>query len=306
MKISEQELHGLVTSRFGNRAEIEDQQGNPYICHIRRALQDLVTGDHVLWHPDAAAQEADRGVITEILPRRSVLERPIRYQGVKPVAANIDQIFVITAIEPPFSRRILDRYLVAIEQTGIDAFIVLNKTDLLEDNVEVYAAMAIYENLGYDVVTLSAKQDDGVTSLIERLGRNCSIFVGQSGVGKSSLVNLIIPDTDTAVAELSDTSGLGTHTTTNSRLYHLPNGGLIIDSPGIREFGMDHLEPEMIAHGFREIQELAEHCKFRDCQHINEPQCAVKSAVSDGQIDTERYASYTIIYEEAKTEKSGH
>lgn len=291
-----------MTSRFGNRAEIEDNQSNVYICHIRRALQDLVTGDHVLWHVDGAAQENDRGVITEILPRRTVLERPIRYQGVKPVAANIDQIFVVTALEPHFSRRILDRYLVAIEQTGIDAFIVLNKVDLLDDDSELYETMKIYANLGYEIINLSAKNDEGTTSLLERLGRHCSIFVGQSGVGKSSLVNLIIPDIDTAVAELSDSSGLGTHTTTNSRIYHLPNGGLIIDSPGIREFGLDHLEPEMIAKGFREFQDFVDDCKFRNCQHISEPKCAVKAALARNDIDVARYESYQILYAEAKAE----
>ncbi|NNJ73172.1 MAG: small ribosomal subunit biogenesis GTPase RsgA [Enterobacterales bacterium] len=300
MAITDNEMHGLVTTRFGNRAEIEDKNGNAYICHIRRALQGLVIGDHVLWHLDEAAKEPDRGVITKILPRETVLERPIRYQGVKPVAANIDQIFVTTAIEPHFSRRILDRYLVAIEQTGIDAFIILNKVDLLPEDSKIYSIMMTYEELGYEVINLSAKQNIGTESLLERLKSHCSIFVGQSGVGKSSLVNRILPESDIRVAKLSDTSGLGTHTTTNSRLYHLPNGGIIIDSPGIRDFGMDHLEPDMIAHGFREFQHLAEHCKFRDCQHMNEPQCSVKEAVQSGHIDPRRYESYEILYAEAK------
>lgn len=300
--ISEQSDIGLVISRYGNRAEIESSSGQRYNCHIRRALQDLVTGDRVEWAHDEGSQDAHRGIVTKILPRTSVLERPIRYQGVKPVASNIDQIFVVTAIEPPFSRRILDRYLVAIEQTGVEACLVLNKTDLIKQGHAVYEDMASYQQLGYRVLNVSSHNGEGLDSLVECLQDRISVFVGQSGVGKSSLVNKILPEVDTAVSSLSDNSGLGTHTTTTSRLYHLPSGGQVIDSPGIREFGVDHLEPQNIATGFCEFERYLGLCKFRDCHHIKEPGCAVQNAVKQGEVDTLRYESYKLLYQEALEE----
>lgn len=290
---------GIVISRYGNRAEIEDENGQLISCHIRRALTDLVTGDRVTWEINEAEDSDFNGVITSREQRDSVLERPIRYQGLKAVAANIDHIYVVTAIEPPFSARILDRYLVAITQTGIESSLVLNKTDLISSGHEVYEQMKIYEDLGYNILQVSSFTPESLLTLNNSLSNKTSVFVGQSGVGKSSLVNALLPGTDTAVAELSDNSGLGTHTTTTSRLYRLPGGGILIDSPGIREFGMDHLEPSEIAMGFIEIAEFSESCKFRDCHHIKEPGCAVKAACNSGEIHPQRYENYLHLYEEA-------
>ena len=291
-----------MISRYGNRAEVQDDAGQIIPCHIRRALSELVTGDHVLWESVPADDNETQAVITSIEERRSVLKRPIRYQGLKPVAANIDQVLVVTATEPPYSDRILDRYLVAIEQSDIAAVIVLNKVDLIDEQHPVHEQMAIYENLGYPIISVSSKQVTNLQSLKSILEGKTSVFVGQSGVGKSSLVNQLLPEANTDVAELSGTSGLGTHTTTTSRLYSLDNGAWLIDSPGIREFGMDHLDAEQIAAGFIEIEEISSQCKFRDCKHIKEPRCAVKAAVEQGLIHPQRYDNYRYLYEESLQE----
>ena len=287
-----------MVSRFGNRAEVQDIDGNLIPCHIRRALSELVTGDRVTWETVPADDNETKAVITAIADRRSVLKRPIRYQGLKPVAANIDQVLVVTATEPPYSHRILDRYLVAIEQSHIDAVIILNKTDLLEQDDQVHQQMSIYRDLGYQVISVSCEASENIDQLEGILEDKTSVFVGQSGVGKSSLVNQILPEASTEVSQLSDNSGLGTHTTTTSRLYQLPNDALLIDSPGIREFGMDHLDATDVASGFIEINEHSQYCKFRDCQHIKEPACAVKKAVEDGEIHSQRYDIYCYFYEE--------
>ena len=176
---------------------------------------------------------------------------------------------------------------------------MLNKTDLIPPNHEVFEQMSIYENLGYDILQVSSFNLESMHPLNNCLSNKTSVFVGQSGVGKSSLVNALLPGADTAVAELSDNSGLGTHTTTTSRLYRLPDGGILIDSPGIREFGMDHLDPAEIATGFIEVAEFSESCKFRDCHHIKEPGCAVKAACNSGEIHPQRYQNYLHLYEEA-------
>ena len=300
--ISKQVHHGVVVSRFGNRAEVENDQGQLISCHIRRALSDLVTGDHVNWEWVPEDDDDNKGVITKIHERTSVLKRPIRYQGLKPVAANIDQVLVVTAVEPPFTDRILDRYLVAIEQSGIDAVLILNKTDLIIAGHPVRESMTIYQALGYKVIETSCKQDDIAHALTDVLAHKTSVFVGQSGVGKSSLVNQILPEVKTDVASLSETSGLGTHTTTTSRLYHLDHEAVLIDSPGIREFGMDHLDTQQIASGFIEIAEFSQQCKFRDCSHVKEPGCAVKQAVASGDIHQNRYDNYLYLYEESMAE----
>jgi len=294
---------GLVVSRFGNQADIEDENGNTFRCHIRRALQDLVSGDRVKWQEEFSSstesQKKVKGVVTEILPRRSILKRPIRYEGIKPVAANLDRVFVVTAPEPPYSSRILDRYLVAIELAGIELVILLNKSDRLDDYPDLMESINIYSNMGYQVIPVSANTGDGFPQLKAALATHTSVFVGQSGVGKSSLVNRLLPDVDTSVSALSENSGLGTHTTTVSRLYHLPEGGHIIDSPGIREFALEHIEKSELALGFRDFYPHIGNCKFRNCRHISEPGCAVMAATKKGDINPLRLQSYQTLYQES-------
>jgi len=294
--------NGLVVSRFGNQVEIEDEQGNLFRCHIRRSLQDLVSGDQVLWQEEFSSNKKVKGVVTEIKQRSSVLKRHIRYEGLKPVAANLDRVFVVTAPEPPYSSRILDRYLVAIELANIEVVILLNKSDRLADYPEIAPSIEIYNNMGYQVITVSAQDQTGFEELKTSLADHTSVFVGQSGVGKSSLVNALLPGVDTSVAELSENSGLGTHTTTVSKLYHLPTGGHLIDSPGIREFALVHIEKADLEYGFKDFAPFHGHCKFRNCRHISEPGCAVLAAGKSKDIHPSRLQSYALLFAESDEE----
>ena len=291
---------GLVVSRFGNQVEIEDDSGHVFRCHIRRSLQDIVSGDQVYWQEEFSSNKKVNGVVTEIIERRSVLKRLIRYEGLKPVAANLDRVFVVAAPEPAFSNRILDRYLVAIELANIDLVILLNKADRLIDYPDLLASLTKYTDMGYQVIPVSANDKTGFEELREALTLHTSVFVGQSGVGKSSLVNALLPGIDTSVAELSENSGLGTHTTTVSKLYHLPDGGHLIDSPGIREFALVHIEKDQLEHGFKDFQPFLGSCKFRNCRHMSEPGCAVLAAVKSGIINPTRIQSYQLLYEETE------
>ncbi|PCJ50240.1 MAG: ribosome biogenesis GTPase RsgA [Gammaproteobacteria bacterium] len=289
---------GLVVSRFGNQVEIEDEEGQIFRCHIRRALQDIVSGDKVIWQEEFSSNKKVKGVVIEILERHSVLKRLIRYEGLKSVAANLDRVFVVTAPEPAFSSRILDRYLVAIELANIELVILLNKSDRLNDYPKLLENLKIYSDMGYKVIPVSAYDQTGFEQLKQLLAQRTSVFVGQSGVGKSSLVNALLPGVETTVAELSENSGLGTHTTTVSKLYHLPEGGQLIDSPGIREFALVHIDKPDLERGFKEFEDYLGYCKFRNCRHVSEPGCAILQAAKNNDIHPLRLSSYHLLYAE--------
>lgn len=301
---------GLVISRFGMHADVEDQAGEVHRCNIRRTIRSLVTGDRVVWR---AASNGGKGIVEAVHERTSVLTRPDFYDGVKLIAANIDQIIIVSAILPELSLNIIDRYLVASETLGVEPLLVLNKTDLLDDDARAFVdeQMAIYRHIGYRVLMVSGHAKDGLSALENALTDRISIFAGQSGVGKSSLLNTLlgldVAGGEILTNEVSDVSGLGQHTTTASRLYHFPHGGDVIDSPGVREFGLWHLEPEQITRGFVEFREFLGSCKFRDCKHDNDPGCAIREAVKNGAIDISRFDSYHRILEsmaQIKTRKN--
>ncbi|SQI43542.1 Putative ribosome biogenesis GTPase RsgA [Leminorella richardii] len=288
---------GIVVSRFGKHADVEADDGSVHRCNIRRTVPSLVTGDRIVWRP--ALAEHAKGIIEAVHERTSVLTRPDFYDGVKPIAANVDRIVIVSAILPELSLNIIDRYLVACETVGIAPLIVLNKVDLLDSEGRdfVEQAMQIYRNIGYPVLLVSSISGEGMDELTEALKGHINVFAGQSGVGKSSLLNALLPPEEATidVGDVSDVSGLGQHTTTASRLYHLPNGSDIIDSPGVREFGLWHLEPEQVTHGFIEFREFIGHCRFRDCKHVDDPGCAIREAVDAGTIAEERYDNYLKI-----------
>lgn len=292
------QLQGVVISRFGQHADIEDENGNIERCNLRRGVKSLVTGDRVVWRAGNETFHGISGVVEAVHPRTTVLTRPDYYDGIKPIAANIDHIIIVSSIAPEFSRNIIDRYLVACEDIGITPIIVLNKSDLIDSQSAklIDQELQSYRDIGYQVL-YSSKHGDGLDALKRVMKDKTNIFVGQSGVGKTSLLNMLLPEVEAVTGEISEGSGLGKHTTTTARLYHFPEGGDLIDSPGIREFSLWHLAVERIARGFIEFRPFLGQCRFRDCTHKSDPGCALAEAVKDGEINEARYNSFLRILE---------
>lgn len=289
--------HGLLISQYGKTSLVETPQQEIITCINRPNLPSLVCGDHVVWQP---GEKPDEGIIVAVNKRQSELARPDSQGRKRVIAANIDQILVVTAAKPELNEGLLDRYLVAAELTGITPVIIFNKTDLLSetDFTTYQQRLCTYDDIGYQVIFASCKQQHGLDELHDCLRSKTSIFVGQSGVGKSSLVNSLLPGANADTGEVSDATGKGQHTTTTARLYHLPgNDGNLIDSPGIREFGLWQIEKTQLTNGFREFIDYAGQCKFRNCLHVNEPGCAVQQAVKDEKISASRLDSYQRILE---------
>lgn len=288
------EQNGLVVVHHGQQVTVEDTEGTLHRCHFRSNLDQLVVGDRVVWQPQ---KNGGIGVISALIPRDSVLKRPDPYGNLKPVAANIDLLAIVFSPLPAPSSDLLDRYLVAAELSGITPLLVLNKADLLDDTLRPWLdeLSALYQPLGYRVIEASATSLHGLDTLREALAGHTSALVGQSGVGKSSLVNVLLPEVEQQIGPLSERSGLGQHTTVAARLFHLPGGGSLIDSPGIREFGLWHISEEQLLSGYRELAELAGHCKFRNCSHRHEPGCALHAAAEAGEISEERLDNFLRI-----------
>ncbi|UYG02526.1 small ribosomal subunit biogenesis GTPase RsgA [Halomonas sp. LR3S48] len=294
------ERPGRVIAHYGRTLDVQGDADEATVrCHLRANLEGLVTGDRVIWRATYDDEgNAVEGVVVARSERQNVLERPDPRGQLKPVAANIDQILIVFAVEPAPHPNLIDRYLVAAEATGIAPVLVLNKIDLLPaDGGELRALLARYEALGYPVVTTTTARDDGLDALLERLSGRTSVFVGQSGVGKSSLIDRLLPDESLRIGDLSKDSRKGTHTTTTARLYRLPTAddAELIDSPGIREFGLVHLDEQQVAEGFIEFHDFLGRCRFRDCSHRQEPGCALLEAVERGDIHPARFASYRHI-----------
>lgn len=283
-------LTGRIVAHLGKALLVENNEGVTSRCKKRSQLEQPAVGDHVEW----IQTEEGAGRVEKILARKSLLSRPAKNGNTRPVAANLNQIVVILAVKPNIDPLLLDQYLIACEFQEIAPLIVLNKVDLLDDESRQRTdeLIGIYKAIGYEIIEVSAEEKTGLDTLRARLRDETSILVGQSGVGKSSITNALLPDLELQTKVLSTASGLGKHTTTATTLYKLPEGGDIIDSPGVNIFGLAHITEKTLAYGFREIRQYAEQCKFSDCMHLKEPKCAVKDNIETGHIANTRYLRY--------------
>lgn len=289
------ELSGLTISHYRAQADIEcTSTGDIVRCHLRANLPGIVTGDKVVWRR-GQNEQSNSGIVEAINPRSSELCRPDSYGKMKLVGSNVTRAIIVIAPEPEAHSNLIDRYLVITEHLGLEALLLLNKADLLTPNSPTQALLDKYHALGYPSLAVSSTHNTGMPELQSIISQGCSIFVGQSGVGKSSIIQTLLPDEAIKVGELSEAARKGRHTTTHARLYHFPSGGDCIDSPGIREFGLWHLEPEHILQGFSEFRPFIGQCKFRNCTHINDAHCAISQAVEAGNISRERYQSFVYI-----------
>lgn len=291
---------GIVVARFNKYLTLEDHNGTLMMAVARRKLPPLVCGDRVRW------QMADGGkaVIVDVEERSTLLARPDSRGKVKPMAANIDQMIIVCAIDEKqpllFNERLIDSYLVTAEVVAIDPLILVNKTDMVDTPMleKIHDHFHLYHSIGYPLIYTSCHNLQGFDDLTLCLPQHTSIFVGESGVGKSSLINKLLPDHDLRIGQLSALSGKGMHTTTTTTLYHLPQGGDLIDSPGVREFGLNLSDIHVLADGFREFRPFIGQCKFRNCRHLGEKGCALISACEHGDIDQRRLHSYQALARE--------
>ena len=274
---------GRVITRYGQRQLVESSSSELFQCTGRQNIGLSVAGDKVIFQSAGGIE----GIVTAILPRENELS-----QKNKLIATNIDQLWLVVSTEPHYQFELIDRYLILAENSNLPINIIVNKIELLDDLDQLSKDFSLYQNINYKVHFISIKNQLNLESLKDQLANKTNIFLGQSGVGKSSLINTLIPDLELRVNEISSKSKLGKHTTTNTTIYHIPSGGDLIDSPGIREFQLDDFDAKQILNGFREFKELIGKCRFRNCQHINEPDCAVKVALDAGDIHPSRYENY--------------
>jgi ribosome biogenesis GTPase / thiamine phosphate phosphatase len=275
---------GRIIAAFGRRYLVEVPGVGPLDCVTRGKRGALACGDRVMVAPVAPGQ----GVINAVTPRTTLLYRSDRVRQ-KLIAANVTQIVIVVAPAPAVHEDLVTRCLVAAEHAGIKALVVANKIDL-PGSAQALEPVTLYRDLGYRVVALSAKRDPA--PLLPFLRGEVSVLVGQSGVGKSTLIGTLVPEAAVRVAELSNALDAGRHTTTHARLYHLDETSSLIDSPGMQEFGLHHVGAQETAHAFVEFRPWLDRCRFRNCLHLSEPGCEITAACERGAISGQRLASY--------------
>ncbi len=281
---------GRIIAAHGRRGRLETKSGEklPYLVQGRRLR--VVCGDHVNW---VINDHGTLAVVTGIGPRTNVLERqPPGRPGTEVLAANLSLMIVVCAPMPEPDWFLVDRYLCSGELMGCRLLLTSNKSDLVEPEHNHEIMLHDYERIGYTCLSVSAQTNRGIDTLHDALRDQTGILVGQSGVGKSSLINCLVPDADIAIGPISASTQEGTHTTTASAMHDLPGGGRLIDTPGVRDFVPAIPEPRSVQAGFPEILAAAGQCRFSDCRHLREPQCGVKDAVQNGAVTQRRYESY--------------
>lgn len=276
---------GTVVAAFGRQYEIELDDGGIALCYPRGKKSHVACGDRVTVELSAP----DHGVIAAVAPRRTLLYRSDAFRQ-KLFAANATQAVIVVAAAPSFSDELVTRCIVAAECERLRVAIVLNKIDLAEKAADARRQLGPFRALGYPVVELCARR--GAEALRPHLTGQTSVLVGQSGMGKSTLINALLPEAQAAVREISEALDSGKHTTTHARLYRIDALSSLIDSPGMQEFGLAHLTRPQIEHGFREFHPYLDKCRFRDCRHDREPDCALRAAVAAGVISERRIAQF--------------
>jgi ribosome biogenesis GTPase len=280
-------ITGTVVAAYGKRFQVELIDKKRISCVTRGKKTDLACGDVVT----IKLTDKHEGVVESTLPRKTLLYRSNAFKS-KMLAANVTQIIIVLATQPSFYEALLNRCLIAAEAANIKALIVLNKCDLA-DNDDAKQKLKLYTDLGYDVLSLSAKED--ISTLRPYLQNEASILVGQSGMGKSTIINALLPNEDVRTREVSQVLDSGKHTTTAAHLYHLDNHSQLIDSPGLQEFGLHHLSTDELEHSFIEFRPYLGKCRFNNCKHLQEPDCAITFAVNTHKITPERLAIYKML-----------
>lgn len=292
---------GRIIIRHGKSAEVTDALSQHYFCDIRQNLPPLVAGDEVIFETTAPSE----GIIVALVPRVSVLSRTLPTGESRLMAANVTRVFVVVAPEPEVNELVLDRYLVGLAQANLEACIILNKSDL-PSSKPLEKTLSVYQKIGYAVFETCSLTPSTLVDLTKALVDQTSIFIGQSGVGKSSLLQALLPNEELRTGALSEHSRLGTHTTSSTRLYTFPHGGYLLDSPGIRDFGINSISLRDLAQGFVEFRPYLSSCKFKNCEHTHEPYCAVQEAVAQGDISPKRLAHYQALHNDLQQMKKDY
>lgn len=302
-------LQGVVVRSTGSWYEVELEDGTRYAARMigkfrlvdKKVTNPLAVGDHVQIELDQTQEQA--AVIKKILPRKNYIVRqsPRKKHNAHLLACNVDQaVLIVTIVEPNLKQGFIDRFLMMTEPYNIPGIIVFNKSDIYEQqDLDIYHFFKkVYEKIGYHVMLASAETGEGVEELKAALKDKVTLVGGQSGVGKSSIINKIDANLDLRTSDISDHSGKGQHTTTFAEMFSLDPTTKIIDTPGIKTLAFNHLEVKDVTHNFRELFEISSECKYSNCTHRNEPKCAVKQAIEDGEISEFRYANYLQIIDE--------
>ena len=304
---AEASMEGLVVAAYGRHYLVEvELEGTLQLIQAfpRGKKSEVAVNDRV----EVALAASDQAVINGIVPRQNLLYRSDQYKS-KHLAANVDQVIIMLATEPGFSEDLLGRALVAAEALEIRPLILLNKLDLADRLAVARERLALYRGLGYAVQELSVHSapEAALAALQPLVAGQSSILIGQSGMGKSSLLNLLVPDAAAHTREISEKLDSGKHTTTFTRLYHLPEswgqGGKLIDSPGFQEFGLHHLSEGMLERAFPEFRPHLGQCKFYNCSHLHEPGCAILAALEAGSVHEKRHALYAQLLHESRQQK---